>query len=412
MEKMKTFLLMRKLLLFISCALTAIALKAQTPSIEALRTCAAEKGMSPKEYIFKQFEKSDIVVLGERDHRDTIQYDLIHDILADPRFAEQVGHVYTEVGSYNMTDDVNRLLQGVYPTEAVFMDSLYAYYRKSETFYPIWEKSNRVKFLKGIYEVNRTSPKKIKLGLTDCEFSWDEIRTVEDYKKFWKSPGLNDRDSVMAAHISEMYARQTPLNGKRKALVITNQPHAINYSMTLKKTNTVYGVQGWWMKKNFGEEKVKIVVLNWFDYNLFDGSNFPMTGDGHWDAAFELLQCRPFAIDLKNTPYGKTAYNGLAGGTTSHVKEKCWQDVADGLIYYAPLYDHVAAWGIEGIITKEFEPEIKRRVTIFFQATQPGIEIPIKAAIDEYNVFHTFPTVFRSKEEVKDLIMKVLEKNP
>lgn len=403
---------MRNLLLLISCAFAAIALKAQPPSIEALRTCAAEKGIPPKEYIFKLFEKSDIVVLGERDHRDTIQYDLIHDILADPRFAEQVGHVYTEVGSYNMTDDVNRLLQGVYPTEAVFMDSLYAYYRKSETFYPIWEKSNRVKFLKGIYEVNRTSPKKIKLGLTDCEFSWDEIRTVEDYKKFWKSPGLNDRDSVMAAHISEMYARQTPLNGKRKALVITNQPHAINYSMTLKKTNTVYGVQGWWMKKNFGEEKVKIVVLNWFDYNLFDGSNFPMTGDGHWDAAFELLQCRPFAIDLKNTPYGKTAYNGLAGGTTSHVKEKCWQDVADGLIYYAPLYDHVAAWGIEGIITKEFEPEIKRRVTIFFQATQPGIEIPIKDAIDEYNVFHTFPTVFRSKEEVKDLIMKVLEKNP
>ena len=91
---------MKNLLLIILCAFTAIALKAQTPSIETLRTCAAEKGMSPKEYIFKQFEKSDIVVLGERDHRDTVQYDLIHDILADPRFAEQVGHVYTEIGSY------------------------------------------------------------------------------------------------------------------------------------------------------------------------------------------------------------------------------------------------------------------------------------------------------------------------
>ena len=29
-----------------------------------------------------------------------------------------------------MNDDVNRLLQGSYPTEAAFMDSLYAYYRK------------------------------------------------------------------------------------------------------------------------------------------------------------------------------------------------------------------------------------------------------------------------------------------
>ena len=54
---------MRYLLLFVFCALTTITLKAQTPSIEALRTCAAEKGMPPKEYIFKLFE-IDIVVLG------------------------------------------------------------------------------------------------------------------------------------------------------------------------------------------------------------------------------------------------------------------------------------------------------------------------------------------------------------
>ena len=65
----------------------------------------------------------------------------------------------------------------------------------------------------------------------------------------------------MAAHISEMFARQIPFNGKRKALVITSQPHAINDSMILKKRNAVYGPQGWWMKKIFGEEKVNIVGL-------------------------------------------------------------------------------------------------------------------------------------------------------
>lgn len=400
---------MRNLMLLVVCCLSALSLYAQTPSVDALRTYAEEKGIPPKKYIFKLFEKSDIVVLGERDHRDTVQYDFIHDILADPRFAEQIGYVYTEVGSYNMNDDVNRLLQGSYPTDADFMDSLYAYCRKSETFYPIWEKYNRIKFLKGIYEINRTSPRKIELGLTDREFSWNEIRTVEDYKRFWESPDVNYRDSLMAAHISEMFARQIPLNGKRKALVITSQPHAINYSMHLKKGNKVFGTQGWWMKKIFGEEKVKIVVLNWFDYNLFNGSNFPMTGEGHWDAAFELMECRPFAIDLKNTPYGETAYNGLVGGTTINVKNKSWQDVADGLIYYAPLYDHVAAWGIEGLVTKEFEPEIKRRLTIFFQATQPGAEIPMEAAIDEYNVFHTYPAAIKSRNEVKQLIQQVLE---
>ena len=181
----------------------------------------------------------------------------------------------------------------------------------------------------------------------------------------------------MAAHISEMFARQTPLNGKRKALVITSQPHAINYSMILKKKNTVYGTQGWWMKKIFGEEKVRIVILNWFDYNLFDGSNFPMTGEGHWDAAFELMECRPFAIDLKNTPYGETAYNGLIGGTTINVKNKSWQDVADGLIYYAPLYDHVAAWGIEGQHNpaQKYPWRLPLTNTMFFTPTR----LPLKA---------------------------------
>ena len=85
--------------------------------------------------------------------------------------------------------------------------------------------------------------------------------------------------------------------------------------------------------------------------------------------------------------------------------------MADGLIYYAPLYDHVAAWGIEGLVNEEFEPKIKRRLTLFFQATQPGAEIPMETAIDEYNVFHVHPAAIKSKEEVKEIIRKVLEKN-
>lgn len=44
----------------------------------------------------------------------------------------------------------------------------------------------------------------------------------------------------------------------------------------------------------------------------------------------------------------------------------------------------------------------KRRLTIFFQTTQPGAEIPMEAAIDEYNVFHVHPAAIKSKEEVKE----------
>lgn len=390
---------------------SAADLAAQTPSVasvKALHEYADKNGVSPKDYVFKLFDKSDIVVLGERDHRDSIQYNFILDLLADPRFAERVGHVYTEVGSINMTEDVNRLLQGSYSSENEFMDSLYTYYRKGECFYPLWEKYNRIKFLKGLYKINKESSRKIHLGLTDISFSWDSIHTVDDYKAFWTSLNKTNRDSILSANFASMYKCQLPVKGTRKALVITSQPHAISYSGYFKPWKRDYGTQGWWMKKTFGEDRVKIVVLNWFDYVLFDGQNYPMTGNGTWDAAFERIECRPFGIDLKDNPYGETNYIGDAGGGPTFIKNCKWQDVADGLIYDAPLYDHVAAIGINGIISKEFEPEIRRRAELWWRAVHPEDTIvPFNEFIEEYNTPLTAPATFKSKEEIKRLIQTV-----
>lgn len=404
----------RSWLMFAILAISSAAdLAAQTPSvpsIKALHEYADKNGISPKDYIFKLFEKSDIVVLGERDHRDSLQYNFILDLLADPRFAERVGHVYTEVGGINMREKVNRLLQGSYSSENEFMDSLYAYYRNGECFYPLWEKYNRIKFLKGLYKINKKSSRKIHLGLTDLNFSWDKIHTVDDYKAFWKSLNKTNRDSLLSANFASMYERQPFVNGMRKALVITSQPHAISYSGYFKPWKRDYGTQGWWMKKTFGEDRVRIVVLNWFDYNLFNGQNCPMTGNGVWDAAFERMACRPFGIDLQDNPYGATDYKGDAGGGPTFIKGMKWQDVADGLIYDAPLYDHVAAIGIKGMISKEFEPEIRRRTELFWRTAHPKDTIvPFDEIIKEYNVPITAPATFKSKEEIKRLIQGVEE---
>lgn len=402
----------RGLLIFVILTISSAAdLAAQTPSvpsIKALYEYADKNGISPKDYVFKLFDKSDIVVLGERDHRDSIQYNFILDLLADSRFAERVGHVYTEVGGINMTEDVNRLLQGSYSSENEFMDSLYSYYRKGECFYPLWEKYNRIKFLKGLYKINKKSSRKIHLGLTDISFSWDSIRTEDDYKTFWTSLDKTNRDSLLCANFASMYELQLPVKGTRKALVITSQPHAISYSGHFKPWKRDYGTQGWWMKKTFGEDRVKIVALNWFDYVLFNGQNYPMTGNGTWDAAFERLDCRPFGIDLQDNPYGATDYNGDAGGGPTFIKGMKWQDVADGLIYDAPLYDHVAAIGIKGVISKEFEPEIRRRAELWWRVVHPeDTVVPFGAVIEEYNVPVTAPATFKSKEEIKRLIQAV-----
>lgn len=385
---------MKKILIILAFISYATLAPAQNCALSDYVNCIKNGSSNPVDYIFNLFEQSDIVVIGERDHRDTTQYELILDILRDPRFMQRVGYVYTEVGCVNRTDEVNKLIKGDFQTETAFQDALYRYMRTGEIFYPLWEKYNRVQFLKGLYEINRNSRKKITLGLTDCDFSWSEIGSAQEYKEFYYSPACEYRDSTMAANFAQMFEQQKPKKGRRKALIITNQPHAIN--ATIAKID--YDRQGKWLKNMFGGDNVKIVLLNWADYRLFDGRRWPLVGDGMWDAAFEMVDCQSFGVDIRDTPFGVTtykdpAYNGLQ-----------WQDVADGIIFYKPFYKTVVSMGIPGIIDAEFKDEFMRRVRIYFEAM--GLAVPsfddVRASYDGFiSVPGTFP---QSPEEVKSAI--------
>ena len=207
---------MKKVLLLIIITGYAVVSYAQNSELNDYVNCLKGNSCDPVDYIFNLFEKADVVVIGERDHRDTTQYQLILDILKDPRFVKEIGYVYTEVGCVNRTSEVNKLIKGKFQTNEDFMNHLYAYLRTGEVFYPLWEKYNRVQFLKGLYEINRNNSQKIILGLTDCAFSWDEIDSAQEYKDFYYSAACEYRDSTMVANFAQMFEQQKPKKGKRK----------------------------------------------------------------------------------------------------------------------------------------------------------------------------------------------------
>ncbi len=76
-----------------------------------LTNCLKEHSTAPKEYILNLFKTNDIVIIGERDHRDTTQYDLLLDVFSDKSFINEVGYVYTEVGCVNRTEWANKVLK-------------------------------------------------------------------------------------------------------------------------------------------------------------------------------------------------------------------------------------------------------------------------------------------------------------
>lgn len=388
---------MKKIILLIIIAGCAIASYAQNSKLNDYVNCIKSNSCNPVDYVFNLFEKSDIVVIGERDHRDTTQYELILDLLRDPRFAKDIGYVYTEVGCVNMTKDVNKLLCGKYKCDNEFNDALYAYFR-NENFNPLWDKYNRIQFLRGLYEINRDGEHKITLGLTDCKFSWEKIKTVDEYRKFNNSPACSYRDSTMYVHFSKMYAKQKPKNGRRKALVITNHPHALNASFEGRD----YNRQGKWLKERYGDDNVKIVMLNWTEYTYPDEQQIKLVANGLWDAAFEVVDCQPFGMDIKGTPFGRSPHFDDRYGKVK------WEDVADGIIYYKPFYETVLTVGVPGIVSADFEEEFMRRIRICFEA----IDIPVSTLEEikpSYDRFDSFPGTYpQEPDSVKTFIRSLI----
>ena len=390
---------MKKIILLIIIAGCAITSYAQNSELNDYVNYIKGNNCNPVDYIFNLFEKSDIVVIGERDHRDTTQYELILDLLRDPRFAKEIGYVYTEVGCVNRTKNANKLLCGRYKSDKAFNEALYTYLR-NEDFNPLWDKYNRVQFLRGLYEINRSSKNKITLGLTDCNFSWKKIKTAEEYRNFDYSPACAYRDSTMCFHFAKMYAKQKPKNGKRKALIITNHPHALNATFEGQD----YHCQGKWLKERYGNDNVKIVMLNWTEYTHSNDQQTPLVAGGLWDATFEVVDCQPFGMDIKDTPFGRIPYFNDRYGKMK------WEDVADGIIYYKSCYEMVLTIGIPGIVSADFEEEFMRRIKIYFEAMDRAVPT-LEEAKPAYDRFVSFPVTYpQNPDSVKNFIRSLMVK--
>lgn len=337
-------------------------------------------GEDPVEYVFRLFETSDIVILGERDHRDVTQYEFISKLIADPRFAERIGHVYTEVGVTNLTRRANDLIKGKYGSWEEYRKARLDYLRDEDYSFG-WEKTNRSMFIDSLYSINSRLPdgKKITLGLTDVKFDWHKAVSPTKYRKWYHKINFGKRDKMMADNFIRLYKRQKPIEGNRKALVITNEPHAAN-----DPWRGEYGSEGFRIKKNLGEGKVKIVCLNW--YNI-DDDHHVLVDDGRWDAAFELTGCRAVGFDIAGTAFGQTIYS-LWGVDAK--EGRAWQDFADGIIYYKPFYEFQSSIGIEGFVADSCREEQQRRLDLLKNA---GVyrDNDWESNKEYYNTVGTFP---------------------
>ena len=183
-------------------------------SVNWLPVCADAHGFIVNKDLF---EKYDIIILGERDHRDMSQYQFVSEIISDRRFIQNVGHIFTEIGATNQTERANNILGSEYESYLDFEKDLMELYRDLSSSY-IWEKYNYWYLLSAIYRINTSlnDNQNLTLHFTDINFDWNNYFDINAYTDIYS------RDSIMGCNFINEFDKilQNQDEPRKKALVI------------------------------------------------------------------------------------------------------------------------------------------------------------------------------------------------
>jgi hypothetical protein len=261
----------------------------------------------------------------------------------------------------------------------------------------LWNKYSYVKFLVGLYKINRDLPndKKIKLQMCDRELDWYAVNTADEYYKY-----MNNRDSVMAATIIHSFDSINSSSAERKkGFAILNSVHAFTNESWFKDsgerpTDWIYA--GLLLKEHYGERLKNVLINNLIGIEVNNLLGVPIQG-GKWDAAFKNVGNPDLGFDFDGSPFGNddldlTREVGL-------LNDLQYKDVFTGFVFYKPVNEHVFVYGNTKLVSGDFFPEAIRRLRMlgYFQMDSAQI-------IEMYNV----PETFYYKH--KDKILRIIDK--
>jgi len=390
---------MKKCILFLlACCVAQVAFSQKMqPADSIVAFVEFLKGgtfLSAKEYVLKSFEDKDIVVLSERHHAEFKQYELIIDILGDPRFK---GNIYTEVGVMNTGKQINELLK----KEGLKADEVDAEIRnifKNLDMFSLWPNYNYYYLISSVYTINqgRKAAEKIFIYPLDLIFSWDSLECAGQYKMFMdmmepqnNMPPVIDRNEIMAKHFISVYEDEKYSNpNKSKALVIMNTYHGYTRipAYLPKPTEPRNYSTAEYIYKTY-PQKTKGILINGY---IFWPNRRPVAG-GKWDAAFRLTGKKDMGFDIKGSPFGATTFDMYNFGGSDY-KTVNFEFIFDGMVFYKPIEEFELQVGIPGLFNDPaFVQEYYRRVALEenMSPEQAKTSSAVNEDIKKFNVLNT-----------------------
>jgi hypothetical protein len=315
---------------------------------------------TPVDYIMGLFGKYDIVVLCERAHPETTQYDMIMELASDKRFQQQVGHIFPECGSVALRPAVEEMLTNDKLSDEQRQQKLRDIYRNFD-FMAVWDKTNSYDFLRRIAQLDRTLPPESRVHIWPCdvESDWSKI-TKDNYSQVEQQ--LGQRDKIMADNFAVKFNEIAKSTGsQKKALIIMNYRHAFTHFRLERggKVKNIENMTGFLMAAYPG--KVANVMLNGTGI-ILGGRDNPAGAtaiqNGKWDAAFAVAGNPSLGFDFKGSPFGYDAFDYFPFPIPVSYTYK---DVFTGFVFYKPLSEHRMSFGVPDILDDAFTAELVRR---------------------------------------------------
>lgn len=342
------------------------------PVIENYVHFLAKQRQSPVDYILGLFEKNDLVVLCERAHAEVTQYDLIYDLVSEPRFQNQVGLIFTELGTSALMSSLESFLLDDTLSEAQVNERL-RYLAQNFDFGPVWKKTNIFDFLRKLHYLNCSlvQERRVHVFPSGIEVHWPEM-TKERWTEVCKQ--LGRRDGIMAENIITRFKELRQTKPQTKALVIMNYRHAFPH-LKSQSGRRVENTTGFLMDAFPG--RVANVMINSVGFRPGTTDQRALLAalqEGKWDAAFAAVENPSVAFDFRSSPLGEDAFDYFP--FIAHRLR--YQDVFTGFVFFKPLEAHRHSLGLPGLIDESFADELMRRESITGNPTQADIHREIE----------------------------------
>ncbi len=318
---------------------------------------------TPKDYIFQLFKKNDIVVLCERYHPEMTQWDFIYDVVSDPWFIKNVGHVFTEYGASNYQDTVDKYFTTHFQNDTLLeMATTDLLRHEGQTMF--WVNYNIFNYFKKINQLNNQLPDSLKIRqyFTDVDKYDKNIKNNNDFLK------ISDihRDSCIAFTIKKKFEAIQRDSLRKKCLIILNYRHAFNNTTTyVKKKSYVYYKNATSYLFHYFPNQTANVLIN----TLSPGENgisllsfYLNIQNGSWDKSFYLNNNKPIGFDFKDSPFGVDKFDMILN--SGKRTKSTYQDIFTGMVFINPLDSFWSKTGTLPYLTYNFKEEYSRRISI------------------------------------------------